>query len=85
MKPLMRSFRIGVVTMLLGLLAMPAMAGDLVLKRVMLSAGGDFPPEPAWNVDFWVEDADTTADEAEPIDDDFATSKPKEDTEEEKS
>ena len=34
---------------------------------------------------FTLDDADTTADEAEPIDDDFATSKPKDDTEEEKS
>src|SRR6185503_14719524 len=33
---------------------------------------------------FTLDDADTTADEAEPIDDDFATSKPKEETEEEK-
>src|SRR5207237_1680788 len=31
---------------------------------VMLSAGSDFPPEPAWNVDFWIEDADTTAEQA---------------------
>src|ERR1043166_6225543 len=40
MKPLMCSLRIGALTVLLGLSAMPAMAGDLVLKRVMLSAGG---------------------------------------------
>lgn len=33
---------------------------------------------------FTLDDADTTADEAEPIDDDFATSKPQDDTEEEK-
>jgi cold-inducible RNA-binding protein len=32
---------------------------------------------------FTLDDADTTADEAEPIDDDFATSKPKDDTDDE--
>jgi RNA recognition motif-containing protein len=34
---------------------------------------------------FTLDDADTTVDEAEPIDDDFATSKPKEDTDEDKT
>ena len=40
MKPLMRLPGIGALIIMLGLTAMPAMAGDLVLKRVMLSAGG---------------------------------------------
>ena len=34
---------------------------------------------------FTLDDADTTADEAEPIDDDFATSKPQDDTDEDKT
>jgi RNA recognition motif-containing protein len=34
---------------------------------------------------FTLDDADTTTDEAEPIDDDFATSKPQEDTDEDKT
>lgn len=34
---------------------------------------------------FTLDDPDTTTDEAEPIDDDFATSKPKDDTDDEKS
>jgi hypothetical protein len=37
---LMRALQIGALTMVLGLTTMPAVAGDLVLKRVMLSAGG---------------------------------------------
>jgi hypothetical protein len=40
MKPLLRSLQIGALIILLGLMAMPAVAGDLMLKRVMLSAGG---------------------------------------------
>jgi hypothetical protein len=36
----MRALWIGALTMTLGLTTMPAVAGDLVLKRVMLSAGG---------------------------------------------
>jgi hypothetical protein len=40
MKPLIRLLRALALTVTLGLTAMPAVAGDLVLKRVMLSAGG---------------------------------------------
>jgi hypothetical protein len=40
MKPLIRLLRAAALSITLGLTAMPALAGDLVLKRVMLSAGG---------------------------------------------
>ena len=40
MKPLMRLTHIGAVIVIVSLAVMPAMAGDLALKRVMLSAGG---------------------------------------------
>src|ERR1700730_4718989 len=40
MKPLIGLLRALALSITLGLLAMPAVAGDLVLKRVMLSAGG---------------------------------------------
>ena len=40
MKPLIHLLRALVLIIAVGLMAMPAVAGDLVLKRVMLSAGG---------------------------------------------